>query len=188
MDLDNQDGNSSSESGIDFDATHATAFGPDNNLLTIARLFGSPRPSLSTILPPLHINTVSTESAQGDNMPDVALASPSSSPLSSLLEQSSEDDIPLAVQVKQNAKSKAKAMEKEALATEPTTTKGGTTKVSSKGAPKKTVARKSKVANAPSKDSTAKGSTTKSGKGKAKAVSVMRKKLRLHFADVDEIF
>ena len=185
----NQDGDNSSESGIDFDETHAAAFGPDDNLLTIARPFGSPGPSLPTIPPP-HIDT---ESAWGDDMPDAALASPSSSPLSSLSEQSSsEDDIPLAVRVKQNAKSKAKAATakataKEAPGTEPTTTKGGTTKkVSSKGAPKNTATRKSKAADAPSKDSTAKGSTTRSGKGKAKAVPVTRKKLR--FADVDEVF
>ena len=76
-------------------------------------------------------------------------ASPSSSSLS---EQFLKDDIPLAVQVKQNAKSKAKAMGKAALATEPTTTKGGTTKkVSFKGALKKTVARKSKTTLCPIK-------------------------------------
>ena len=79
-------------------------------------------------------------------------------------------------------------MRKAALATEPTTTKGGTTKkVSFKGALKKTVARNFKTTNAPSKYSIVKELTTKSSKGKAKAVSVTRKKLRLRFADVDEI-
>ena len=103
-----------------------------------------------------------------------------SSPLSPLSEQSSSDnDIPLAVQVKWNAKAKAAAA-KEVSATMKA---GKTKKAPSKSAPKNATAGKSK--NTSSKDSTVKV-TTRSSKGKEKAVPVTRKNLR--FADVDEVF